>query len=102
MPSDEVREIVTDIKHANLRANEVLGRIQDFLRKRETPMEMIDLNTVVSDVLLLVDGDVRKRRIKIFTELSEDLPWVLGNRTQLQQVLINLLVNGMDAMSEHA
>jgi two-component system sensor kinase FixL len=99
VPSDEVREIVTDIKHANLRANEVLGRIQDFLRKREARIEMIDLNTVVSEVLLLVDGDARKRRIKIFTELSEDLPRVLGNRTQLQQVLINLLINGMDAMS---
>jgi C4-dicarboxylate-specific signal transduction histidine kinase len=98
-PSDEVREIVTDIKHANLRANEVLGRIQDFLRKREARIEVIDLNTVVSDVLLLVDGDARQRRIKIFTELGEDLPGVIGNRTQLQQVLINLLINGMDAMS---
>ena len=98
-PSDVLREIVTDIKRANIRANGVLGQIQDFLRKRETEMETIDLNTIVSDVLLLVTGDVRKRRMKIRAELGEGLPLVLGNRTQLQQVMMNLIVNGMDAMS---
>jgi PAS domain S-box-containing protein len=99
VPSDAVREILTDIKHANLRANEVLGQIRNFLRKRETEMETIDLNTIVSDVLLLITGDVRKRRMKIRVELGEGLPLVLGNRTQLQQVMMNLIVNGMDAMS---
>jgi PAS domain S-box-containing protein len=99
VPSDVLREIVTDIKHANLRANEVLGRIQDFLRNRETAMEAIDVNTIVSDVLLMVTGDVRKRRMKIRAELGEGLPLVWGNRTQLQQVMMNLIVNGMDAMS---
>ena len=98
-PSDVLREIVTDIKHANIRANGVLGQIQGFLRKRETEMETIDLNTIVSDVLPLVAGDVRKRRMKIRAELGEGLPLVLGNRTQLQQVMMNLIVNGMDAMS---
>jgi PAS domain S-box-containing protein len=98
-PSEEIREIVTDIKRANLRANEVLGHIQDFLRKRETGMELLDLNSAVADVLLLVAGDSRKRRIQIRTRMGEGLPAVLGNRTQLQQVLINLVVNGMDAMS---
>jgi signal transduction histidine kinase len=98
-PSDEIREIVTDIKRANLRANEVLGHIQDFLRKRETPMESLDLNAVIGDVLLLVAGDARKRRVQIQTELHDGLPPVLGTRTHLQQVLLNLIVNGMDAMS---
>ena len=65
-PSNEMREIVTDIKRANPHhANDVLGRIQDFVRKRETPMEVVDLDTLISDVLLLIGGDVRKRRMKI-------------------------------------
>ena len=99
-PCDEVREIVADIKRANVRANEVLGRIQDFLRKRDTQMETVDLNTaIVSDVLLLLAGDARQRRIKLRTDLASGLPLVLGNRTQLQQVLLNLIVNAMDAMS---
>jgi PAS domain S-box-containing protein len=99
-PSDEIREIVADIRRANLRANEVLGHIQDFLRKKEARMEPLDLNAVVADVLLLVAGDARKRRVQIRTELHDGLPLVLGNRTHLQQVLLNLIVNGMDAMSD--
>jgi PAS domain S-box-containing protein len=99
-PSDQVREIVNDIKHANLRANEVLGRIQDFLRKRDAGMERLDFHAaVVSDVLLLAASDARNRRVKIRTDLSASLPPVVGNRTQLQQVLLNLIVNAMDAMS---
>jgi two-component system, LuxR family, sensor kinase FixL len=98
-PNGEIREIVSDIKRANLRANEVLSHIQDFLRKREAKMGPIDLNAAVSDVLVLVTGDARKRRIQLRTELGAGIPPLLGNRTQLQQVLINLIVNAMDAMS---
>jgi len=99
-PSDEIREIITDIRLANLRANEVLGRIQDFVRKRETEKQPLDLNTVVADVLLLVTGDSQRRRIRIRTDLGEGLPAVVGNRTHLQQVLLNLIVNAMEAMSK--
>ena len=98
-PVEELREIVTDIKHANLRANEVLGHIQNFLRKRETRKLPLDVNTVVSDVLLLIAGDSQKRRIHIQTDLGEGLPVVEGHRTHLQQVLLNLIINAMDAMS---
>src|SRR5215471_5014979 len=98
-PLKEIHEIVTDIKRANLRANEVLGHIQDFVRKRETGRQPLDLNTVVSDVLLLLGGDSQKRRIQIRTELGKNLPPVVANRTHLQQVLFNLIVNAMDAMS---
>jgi signal transduction histidine kinase len=77
----------------------VLGQVRDFLRKREIRMEPLDLNDAVANVLPLVLGDARKRRIQIRTELAGDLPPVFGNPTQLQQVLINLIVNGMDAMA---
>jgi len=99
-PLDEIREIVTDIRSANQRANEVLGHIRDFVRNRETAKQPIDLNTVVSDVLLLVTGDAQRRRIQVRTDLDEGLPLVVGNRTQIEQVLLNLVVNGMDAMLE--
>lgn len=99
-PSDEIREIVVDIHRANLRANSVLGHIRDFLRKRETEKQPLDLNTVVADVLLLVIVDSQRRRIQIRTELGEGLPVVVGNRMHLEQVLLNLIVNAMDAMSE--
>jgi PAS domain S-box-containing protein len=99
-PSDEIGEIVTDIRSANLRANAVLEQLRDFLRKHETEKQQLDLNTVVSDVLLLVTSDAQRRRIQIRTELGEGLPLVLGSRTQIQQVLLNLFVNATDAMLE--
>ena len=98
-PLDEIRDIVSDIRRADLRADEVLGHVRDFLRKREIRMEPVDINGAVADVLPLVVGDARKRRVQIRTELGGDLPLVFGNQTQLQQVLINLIVNGMDAMA---
>ena len=98
-PLGEIREIVSDIRRADLRANEVLGQVRDFLRKREASMQPLDLNRAVADVLPLVVGDARKRRIELRTELATDLPPVFGNETQLQQVLINLIVNAMDAMA---
>jgi PAS domain S-box-containing protein len=97
-PLDEIRDIVSDIRRADLRADEVLGQVRDFLRKREIRMQPLDINGAVSDVLPLVLGDARKRRVNISTDLAGDLPLVFGNQTQLQQVLINLVVNGMDAM----
>jgi PAS domain S-box-containing protein len=99
-PLGEIREIVSDIRRADLRANDVLAQVRAFLRKREVLMEPLDLNNAVADVLPLVVGDARKRRIELRTELATDLPPVFGNQTQLQQVLINLIVNGMDAMAD--
>jgi PAS domain S-box-containing protein len=98
-PLGEIREIVSDIRKADLRADQVLGHLRDFLKKRETLMQAVDLNDAIADVLPLIQGDAQKRRIQIRTELAHDLPPVFGNQTQLQQVLINLMVNGMDAMA---
>jgi len=98
-PLAEIRDIVSDIRKADLRADQVLGHLRNFLQKRETLMQSLDLNDAIADVLPLVLGDARRRRVQIRTELSDDLPRVFGNQTQLQQVLINLMVNGMDAMT---
>jgi signal transduction histidine kinase len=97
-PLGELREIISDIRKDDLRADAVISRIRDFLRKRNPQMQPLDLNVAVSDVLRLVAGDARKRHVQIRTELAQDLPLVFGDRTQLQQVLLNLIVNGMDAM----
>jgi len=99
LPVSEMREIFADVQRANIRANQVLNYLQDFIRKRETRMEPLEINGAISDLLPVIGSDARKRRIRIRTELGESLPPVLGNRTQLQQVLINLIVNGMDAMA---
>jgi signal transduction histidine kinase len=62
-------------------------------------MQPLDLNSAVAVALQLIGGDATRRRVQLRTELAEDLPPVLGDRVQLQQVLINLVVNAMDAMA---
>lgn len=99
-PLAEIDQIVSEIREADLRANDVLGNVQAYLRKQETQMQPLDLNNAISDVLPLVAGDARQRRVQIRTELMPDLSPALGNRTQLQQVVVNLIVNGMEAMAD--
>ncbi len=97
-PLGEIRDIIADIRKDDLRADEVIGRIRDFLRKRNPQMQPLDLNVAVSDVFRFVAADARKRHVQIRTDLAPALPLVFGDRTQLQQVLLNLMVNAMDAM----
>jgi two-component system sensor kinase FixL len=97
-PLGEIRDIIADIRKDDLRADEVIGRIRDFLRNRNLQMQPLDLNAVVSDVFRFVAADARKRQVQIRTDLAPGLPLVFGDRTQLQQVLLNLMVNAMDAM----
>jgi signal transduction histidine kinase len=99
-PLDTVREILVSIKNDDLRANEVLSRIRDFLRKREPETSDIDINSLVRDTFRFVAGEAVRRRVEIHLELAHGLPSVFGDSIQLQQVLLNLIVNGMDAMEQ--
>jgi PAS domain S-box-containing protein len=98
-PLDELREIISDIRVADGRANEILTRIRDFTRKRDTQREALDINSAIADTVRLVAGDAQRKRVQIRAELAPGLPLVSGDRTQLQQVLINLAINGIDAMA---
>jgi PAS domain S-box-containing protein len=99
-PLEAVREILVSIQNDDLRANEVLSRIRDFLRKREPETIEIDMNSLVRDGFRFVAGEALRRRVEIRLELAHGLPPVFGDRIQLQQVLLNLIVNGMDAMEQ--
>jgi C4-dicarboxylate-specific signal transduction histidine kinase len=97
---DDIRQILADIRRDDLRASEVIKRLRALLGKREVELLPLDLNEVVADALRLVDGESRRRGIEVETELSAVLPAVRGDKTQLQQVLLNLVLNGMEAMAE--
>ncbi|HEY7690271.1 MAG TPA: ATP-binding protein [Dongiaceae bacterium] len=99
-PLNELREIIADIRQDDLRADEVIGRIRDFLRQRNREMLPLDMNVAVADVLRFVAGDARQRNVEVRTDLTGGLPLVTGDRTQLQQVLLNLIVNALDAMRD--
>jgi signal transduction histidine kinase len=74
--------------------------MRELLRKRELELKPIDLNAVTSDVLRLVDGEAHRRGVEIEKQFSDNLPFVRGDAIHLQQVLLNLILNGMEAMSE--
>jgi PAS domain S-box-containing protein len=97
-PIDELRTIMSEIAKDDRRANEVLVRIREFLQKREPPRNKLDVNNIVREVFRFVHGDAVRRRVDIAMQLAHDLPLVHGDSTQLQQVLLNLIINGMDAM----
>jgi PAS domain S-box-containing protein len=97
-PMDEIRAILTDIKDNEIRASQSIHRIRTLLQKREMEVHLLNLNEVASDVVRLVTGDALRRRIEIKTNLDPQLPLINGDRIHLQQVLLNLILNGMDAM----
>ena len=94
----ELRQIVHDIRKDDQRASEVIRGLRALLRKRETRFVRLDLNTEVSQALRHLASDAAVRKVRIVRELADDVPAVAGNSVQLQQVLINLVVNAMEAM----
>jgi C4-dicarboxylate-specific signal transduction histidine kinase/integral membrane sensor domain MASE1 len=95
-----LREILSDIVDDDKRAGEVIRRLRDFLRKGEAQRMPLDLNTVVRDVTRLVSSDAVIRNITLALDIEPDSPLVSGDRIQLQQVLLNLLLNAMESMGE--
>lgn len=99
-PLAELRDIISDIANDDRHASEVIGRIRDFTGNREARKQPLDVNSIITDTLHLVAGEAQRRGVEVRTELAARLPFVFGDRTQLQQVLINLTINAMDAMAD--
>lgn len=102
MDLGEVREILKDIVEDDKRAGAVIHRLHDLLRKGSLQFTDLDVNELVGEVARLVSGDVALRHMSLRLELAPLLPRVRGDRVQLQQVILNLILNGLDAMQESA
>jgi signal transduction histidine kinase len=96
----EMRHILADIRRDALRASDVIRNVRSLVRPREMQMRELDLHELTSDVLRLAEAEGRRRGVQLETDLASDLPAVLGDRVWLEQLLLNLVMNGMDAMSE--
>jgi PAS domain S-box-containing protein len=99
---DEVREILNDIVTEDQRAGEVIHRLRLLLKKGE-PQEQYDdveLNEMVRDVLRLMRNHLINQNVTVDTDLAQSLPAVIGDRVQLQQVLLNLVLNACEAMAD--
>ena len=98
----EIRDILADIVADNQRAGEIIRRLRIFLTKGVFQPQPLSLNTLIQEVVHLIRSDAVIREVTIALELAPDLPPVLGDRIQLQQVLLNLIINAMDALKSNA
>ena len=96
---DEVKEILSDIVDEDRRAGEVIQRLRALLKRGETRMLPLSLNDIVVEALHLTHADLISRGVTATSKLAAGLPSVSGDRVQLQQVLLNLILNGADAMA---
>ena len=96
---EEAREAIERTVREATRASNVIGRIRALLQKGPPQMERLDVNAVIREVLILAGNELLRGGVAVQTDLAPDVPNVLGDRVQLQQVLLNLLLNGIEAMS---
>ena len=96
---DEARAAVERIVRDSNRASEVIQRIRALVKKTEPQMVALDINDVIREAISLEQREMLSRRVSLRTELASALPPVLGDRVQLQQVVINLVMNAVEAMA---
>lgn len=101
----DIAEIVTALQQISaqaLRAGEVIKRLRALVRNRQTQEELLDLNAVVQELAVLVESDARSNGVRLVIELAPQLPRVVGDAVQLQQVMLNLVRNAIEAVQSGA
>jgi C4-dicarboxylate-specific signal transduction histidine kinase len=93
-----LREAISEIVNDGARASSVISRIRTLLRKGVPDRAELDINQTISEIAILLRDELIRNGVSFRTDLAPDLPSVFGDHVQLQQVLINLLVNGIEAM----
>ena len=91
--------ILADIRQDDERASQVIDRMRGLLKRQTLDARRLDVGALVGDVAALVRVDAVKRQVKLGVNVQGDLPYVRGDRVHLQQVLLNLILNGMDALN---
>ena len=96
---EELREAIADIAQSATRASEIVSHIRAFFNKTSQDKAQIDLNQIIHEVLSLTLAEAERNRVSVQTELGGELPPVLGVRVELQQVVLNLVMNGIESMT---
>ncbi|HXM30507.1 MAG TPA: AAA family ATPase [Chthoniobacterales bacterium] len=95
----ETREAIRRIIRDGNRAGEIIGRIRALAKKAPPKKDWLDVNETVSESIAMARSEVQRNRVLLQTNLANDLPLILGDKIQLQQVILNLLMNAIEAMS---
>jgi PAS domain S-box-containing protein len=97
---EEAREAAMRIMKDGTRAAEIISRIRQLFKKGTSQRELVDVNEIIREMIVLLRGETRRYNIVVETELLADLPQVMADRVQLQQVVMNLMINGIEAMKD--
>jgi C4-dicarboxylate-specific signal transduction histidine kinase len=95
---DELRALMADVISSSRRAGEIIQRVRALTKKADLKREPVDVNELLRDSIALIQRESDRRGISLHRDLAETLPPVLGDRIHLQQVIVNLMVNGMEAI----
>jgi C4-dicarboxylate-specific signal transduction histidine kinase len=98
---DEARKAVDRIIKDSYRASDVISRVRALVKKTPARNDLVDLNEVIVEVLALAQNQARRAGVVLKRELATDLPRVRGDRVQLQQVILNLVINGLEAITNN-
>ena len=96
----EARQAVERIIKDSYRASAVISRIRTLVKKTPPRNDLVDLNEVIVEVFALAQYEARRNRVALKQQLKQDLPHVHGDRVQLQQVILNLIINGLEAIAK--
>jgi C4-dicarboxylate-specific signal transduction histidine kinase len=96
---DEARQAASRIVKDATRAGEIISRIRLVFKKGAAQRELVDVNEIIREMIALLHGEATRSSVSVRTELA-DLPQVMADRVQLQQVLMNLMINSIDAMND--
>jgi signal transduction histidine kinase len=97
---EEARGAASRVVKDAARAAEIMSRIRSLFKKEISQRELVDVNEIIRGMIELLRSEATRYSISIRTELSEDLPQIIGDRVQLQQVAMNLIINSIDAMKD--
>lgn len=97
---EELRAIVTDIRHDDERAGNVIDRLRILLKRHDIDLRPTDFALLVQECIVLLQSEAQDRRVRLAVDIGANLPLVQADAVHLQQVLINLVMNSMDAMSD--
>ena len=96
----EARQAVDRIIKDSYRASAVISRVRTLVKKAPARSDLVDLNDVILEVLALAESEARRNHVLLKQQLAGDLPFVHGDRVQLQQVILNLIINGLESIAK--